>query len=143
MALVIRKEQLRAFNEAREAAFVGDLEVFVRRHFPAVAGAQSGASLALALRAEVARARTFGVEERAALAQYVCLGATLGWGFDRAEEHAWIVALLGDASIASPSHRVRLAVQGLATRLEREEARRVAEQRFEAACLAVKERRAT
>jgi hypothetical protein len=131
--LIVRAEQLRVLREAREAAFFRDLEAHVRRHFPAVAESQSEESLRRSIRAAAARAASFGLEKPADLCRYVNIAAVLGWGFHAAPEHAWIVALLGDASIPSASHRLRLAGEELARRMSLEEQKRVAEQRFQAA----------
>ncbi|WP_438042955.1 hypothetical protein [Sorangium sp. So ce128] len=130
--LIVRAEQLRALAAAREARFMRELEAHVRRHFPAVAEAQSPSALQASLRAAVARATAHGLESPEDLCLYANIGAVLGWEFEATPQHAWIGELLRDASIASTSHRLRLAVNEVGRRLSLEEQNRVTEQQFKA-----------
>lgn len=129
--LTIRRAQIQVFREAMLACVLADLEAHVRRHFPAVAD-KAETSLLRLLHAVVDRALDLGLETPEHLCRYVNLAAALGWDFDTAAEHAWLVELLRDASIPSVSHRLRLVGEEVERRLRLEESKLASEETFRA-----------
>jgi hypothetical protein len=97
--LVIRMEQLRAFEKARVERFVAAMIPRLRDEAPEVTGQASDEEIAALVRHGVARAAAYGLESAPQIAGYITCMTWLGPDFDTSPEHPWAAAILGDASL--------------------------------------------
>jgi len=92
----IRKEQMQAFSDALEEAFVQRMVRHLRRGFSAQLAAQGlyEADLCPLVRRGISRAKAYGVVCEGALEQYLEYMVLLGLDFDRDKRIPWASELL-------------------------------------------------
>lgn len=105
--LVIRNEQLAAFDVVAQRQALGELRLHARAHFAVLLRDVPDERLELVLRRLVAAARLRGLERMAEVLLFVNLGIVLGEGFLSRPELSWMQQMMNDSSLGSPRQRIR------------------------------------
>jgi hypothetical protein len=97
--LTIRTEQQRALESDVTMRFIRDMAASARVRLPGCCAALSPDALAALVEAGLARATTFGIEERDDLVAFLDLVVAHGADFDRLPAFDWAADLLTDDSL--------------------------------------------
>lgn len=116
--LVIRPEQLKAFEREKERAFLRDLRAALVERDPALAKALDASALDALVAEAVAAARSLGIETRDQIVEFAGLFFRFGNGF---HEHPRVARVLRDESIPASAR-----VTALFDRLSEDDWRAVA-----------------
>ena len=92
--LVVRREQMQAFEQALLTTFVNRMADRLRDRFPAETANLRPADLEATIRAGIAAAARHGVRDEADVARYLEFVVTYGPSFDVDERTAWAGAIL-------------------------------------------------
>ena len=92
--LVVRREQMQAFEQALLTTFVNRMADRLRVRFPAETGKLAAADLESMIRDGIAAAARHGVKDEADVARYLEFVVTHGPSFDVDEKTAWAGAIL-------------------------------------------------
>jgi hypothetical protein len=103
--LVIRKEQMEAFERPAPEVFENDMLDHLREHFPKHAELL-GEDLRLVVRSGRERAQKYSFKTRHELYLFIDLMVMLGSGFDTDPQLPWAASILGDQSAGSATERI-------------------------------------
>ena len=108
--LTIRREQMAALGERRSK----DFERFMLRHlrecFPRALDALGDGDALVLIHDTLERARRYDLRSEADGCRFLNLAASFGWDFELRPERAWMLAMLRDPDVSSPSQRLRILV---------------------------------
>jgi hypothetical protein len=107
MMLVIRREQMRAFEDAH---FIEWLRQHLSGFFPERCLELGPEWVSHAIADGLARARARGFQEPEDLCRFLDLMFAFGFQFDRDESYSWASELLNAPEITSPTERMDLLI---------------------------------
>lgn len=105
--LVIRREQMRAFEDAH---FIEWLRQHLSGFFPERCLELGPEGVSHAIADGLARARARGFQEPEDLCRFLDLMFAFGFQFDRDESYSWAYELLNAPEITSPTERMDLLI---------------------------------
>ena len=109
--MVIRREQMQAFSEARRVQFISEMCQHLRRYFPGEMSVLDDATLRDKVIQGIQRASEYEPYSEQDCCHFLNLSAALGWNFDSETENSWMVTTLTDPEIEEPSRRLALLVE--------------------------------
>jgi hypothetical protein len=99
--LVIRREQMAVFSDARRQQFEGWMRDHAERFFPRECRKLGEALLGQTIRAGIERARAHGITSRRDVCRYIDLMLVLGREFDTDQGLPWAGRILGGSASAA------------------------------------------
>lgn len=112
--LVIRNEQMQAFQTALQKQFIEKLMPLFTALWPKQT-AQLGAGYRRFIESSIDRAMSYGIETESAIARFVNLCIVWGPDFEKRPEHAWAMRILKDSNLRGA---VKVNELALRTRIE-------------------------
>lgn len=108
--MILRNAQIAALKRRQRAAFVVEMQVHLRKHFPARLSELGSRELSEHVENALDDAGRYGLTTCRDLARYLNLAVEYGWDFDRKAGQAWMRRILSDPAVSDPSVRLQRLV---------------------------------
>jgi len=112
--LVIRKEQIRVFEEARLREWLAD---YLKRSYPAHCAQLTNRAVSAIVESGMTRGRALGLRVPTDLRKFVHVTFLLGTDFESNGSLGWAVFILHDEEQPDPAERVALLEQAILEKL--------------------------
>jgi hypothetical protein len=127
---VIRKAQMHALAEPREARLVDALTTHLDRFFPTECAALGPLGLCTHIQESLRHARAQGLRAEASLFKYLNLSMLHGPRLGARPGESWMADMLADPEVSDPDERLHRVYQRVMARLRTEEQNQRAREAF-------------